>query len=385
MVGDRTVTVYGCSDDGGGGGGAGCRWQFPQPAKQSLRPSPCQQHSAVAHRPHRVQMQYGQLLDALGGAYDGKLPSDATRERLASSRRPDRTSQTSRLANRANCRPQLHQTLVELACGKSLRQRRHQGMRVLPEHALGRARLDVGLDREDAREHARDIAIDQCRSLSVRNRRDRSGRIGSDAGNFSQLGGALGKLTSPVRHHVACPAVKIASSTVEAKTRPDPKDLVERRRRQISYRRKPRHPALPVRDHRGHPCLLQHDLAHPDRVRIANPAPRQISLHSTISLSDRCADLGQRSLRRSRRRGSGGRRGAALPGFVAALARTLSPRQRQTHDRATVAASACTTQVHITQSAPQPVPMKKNRRPKGPAVCSIHGQSIAMAAMAQSS
>ena len=46
------------------------------------------------------------------------------------------------------------------------------------------------------------------------------------------------------------------------------------------------HPALPVRDHRLHARLLQHDLADPDRIRIARTAPGQVAPVTAVVRDD---------------------------------------------------------------------------------------------------
>src|SRR5690606_14702610 len=48
--------------------------------------------------------------------------------------------------------------------------------------------------------------------------------------------------------------------------------------------------ALVVRDHGLDPRLLEHDLAHPDRVRIARAAPREVALPAVEPVEERAAD-----------------------------------------------------------------------------------------------
>lgn len=164
---------------------------------------------------------------------------------------------------------------------------------MIPEDALGGAGLDVERQREDAREHARHVAVDQGGALAVRDGRDGARGVRADARHLTQLFGALREAAVPAVHHVAGAAVQVPGAAVEAQARPGGEHVVERRPGQRRHGGEALHPALPVRDHCRHPRLLQHHLADPDGVRIADPAPRQIALHLAVALGHRASDLAQ--------------------------------------------------------------------------------------------
>ena len=143
------------------------------------------------------------------------------------------------------------------------------------------------LDREDPGEDASDIPVDQRRALAERDRRDRAGGVGTDASHVAQLARAPGQFTGPLRIERLRARMQVARARVVAEAGPRGEDVVERRGRERGDRREALHPALPVRDHRRDAGLLQHDLADPDRVRIARPSPRQVAPHHREVRDDR--------------------------------------------------------------------------------------------------
>ncbi len=165
---------------------------------------------------------------------------------------------------------------------------------MVPQHPRGARRLDVGVDGEHPGEHARHVAIDQRRPLAVRDRRDGAGGVRADAGHLTQLVGARRQSATPARHHLARAAVEVARATVEAQPRPRREHVVERRGGQRAHGGEALHPALPVRDDGGHPRLLQHDLAHPDRIGVTHAAPGQIAPAPAIPVSDRDGERRER-------------------------------------------------------------------------------------------
>ncbi len=203
------------------------------------------------------------------------------------------TYETARRGRRAERGAELHQALVEIAGCGSLWERGHELLRVRPQRALTGRRLDVVLDREHAREHARDVAIDERRALAERDRRDRARGVRPDAGHAAQLARTSRQLAVPVARHGLRTRMQVARARVIAEPGPRREHVVERRPRECADRRKLRHPALPVRDHGRDARLLQHDLADPDRVRIARSPPREIASHGRVVRDDRAADDGR--------------------------------------------------------------------------------------------
>jgi hypothetical protein len=200
--------------------------------------------------------------------------------------RGDRTHETARSGRRAHRRAELHEALVERAWRCRRRQRRHQRTRLGPQRLAARSRLDVELHREHACENARDVAIDERRALVVRDRCDRTRGVRPDARHRAQLGGALRQGAAPLRADLLRARPQVARARVVAEPGPRGEHVVERCGGERAHRRKLRHPPLPVRDHGRHARLLQHDLADPDRVRIARAPPRQVALHSLVMLDD---------------------------------------------------------------------------------------------------
>jgi hypothetical protein len=254
--------------------------QLPQPAKQAFR-RPSRQHDlAVLLDPHRRALEQRQLRRLLARGDHGQLvlPPGSRRGAVLH----QRTRQTARLRRRTERRAELHQPLVQIAGRRGLRKRAHQLPGRRPQRSLPGRRLDVILDGEHPRQHARDVAIHQRRPLAKRDRCDRPGRVGPDPGHLAQLRRPRRERPTEPRTHRSRAGVQVARARVVPEPGPRGEHVVERRPGERRHRRKPRHPALPVRDHRLDPRLLQHDLADPDRIRIPRPPPRQVALHARV-------------------------------------------------------------------------------------------------------
>jgi len=277
LVGDRAAELLGELSLG----------QLPQPTEQAFR------HAARQHDlcrspgrldPHQRARELRQLVRLLARGHHRQLALRAIARRRARAR--ERAHQAARLARRAQGRAELHQALVEIAGRGGRGQRRHQLPRALPRRALARARLDVVADREHARQHARHVAVDQRRAFAERDRRDRTRRVGADAGHAAQLGRRARQLAA----HRLRARVEVARARVVAEPGPRPEHVVERRRSERSHRRKLLHPAGPVRDHRLHAGLLQHHLADPDGVRVARGSPGEVATYASIVRDDGFGD-----------------------------------------------------------------------------------------------
>ena len=277
----------GRADRGGAEGPADLqRRQLPQPTEQARGGAPHQHDLARALDPQRRPREQRQLVRLLALRDDGQLAGAPGRVRAARGR--ERAREAARRGRRARHRAELHEPLVEIARGERARQRDHQLAGDRPDRALAGGGLDVELDRERARDHAGDVAVDERRALAERDRRDRAGRVGADAGHRAQLARPRRERAGADRLRTG---VEAAGARVVAEAGPRGEHVVERRRRERGHRGKPRHPALPVGDHRGHAGLLQHDLADPDRVRIAGAAPRQVAPHAREVARDRGGDV----------------------------------------------------------------------------------------------
>jgi len=264
------------------------RRQLPQPAEQAIWPAAREDDLAGVFDPHERaldQRQVGRLL-ARGDHRQRVLPAGLR----GGARGAQRTRQAARLGRRADRRAELHEALVEIAGLGVGRQGAHQLAGRGPQRLAAGGRLDVVLEAEHARQHARDVAVDQRRALAERDRRDRPRGVGPDARHRAQLGRARRQRAAVPRVDCLRPGVQVARARVVAEPGPRREHVVERRRGERRHRREPRHPALPVRDHRRDAGLLQHDLADPDRVRIARPPPRQIALHLHVVADHRGRD-----------------------------------------------------------------------------------------------
>jgi len=256
------------------------RRQLPQPAEQPLRRAPRQHQHPGRFDPHQRPREDRQLRLLLARGDHRQLVLAPRLGRRAFAHHG--AHQAARLRRRADRRAELHQPLVQRPGRGPRRQRLHQLTRRRPQRLAARGRLDVVLDREHPRQHPRDVAVDQRRPLAERDRRDRPGGIRADPGHLAQLGGARRQRPAELRIDRPCPGMQVARARVVAEPGPRGEHVVQRRVRQRRHGGKLRHPALPVRDHRCHPGLLQHDLADPDRIRVAGPPPRQVALDPRV-------------------------------------------------------------------------------------------------------
>ena len=258
--------------------------QLPQPAEQALGRAAGEHHAIAVRHPQRGAREHRQLALLLARGDDRQLVMAAGAR--GGALRGERADEAARRGRRAQRRAELHQSLVEIAGRVLGGQRGHQLAGALPQCTLAGARLDVVLDREDAGEHARDVTVDERCALAIRDRRDRARGVRSDARHLAQLARAPRQRAAMRGRDRACAGVQVTGTRVVAEPGPRGEHVVEGRRGERPHRRKPRHPALPVRDHRLHARLLQHDLADPDRVRIARAPPGQVAAVAPVVRDD---------------------------------------------------------------------------------------------------
>jgi hypothetical protein len=289
--------------------------KLPQPAEQALGPAAREQDPVAVGDPQRGAREQRQRVVLLARRQHRQLALPPGRARDA--RLAQRTHQAGR-GRRARRRAELHQALVEIAGRGPAGQGGHHRAGELPDPARARGRLHIEVDREHPREHARDVAVDQRGALAERDRRDRARGVRADPGHVAEVGGGRRDRAGVARDHLGSAAVQVARARVVAEPGPRREHVVERRGGERVHRREPRHPPIPVRDHGRDPGLLQHDLADPDRVRVARPAPWQITARPAVPRDERARDLA--GLRRGRRDDRGharqtmpSRRGKGLP------------------------------------------------------------------------
>ena len=257
--------------------------QLPQAAPQATRRALSEEDRRVLFDPHLRTRQDRQ--HALARGHDRKLVLSAAALRRAQLR--ERAGEAARRGRRTDRRAELHEALIEIAGRCVVGQRGHQPAGVRPQRLHTLRRFDVIGDREHAPEHARDIAVDERRPFAIRDRRDRTGGVRPDARHVAQAArGTRQRITDRLRARV-----QVARARVVAEAGPRGEHVVEWRGCERRHRRKLRHPARPVRNDRRDARLLQHDLADPDRVRVARAPPRQVALHARVMRDDRLCDV----------------------------------------------------------------------------------------------
>ncbi len=180
--------------------------------------------------------------------------------------RAQRTARTGGIFRGAQGRPEIHQGLREIA-GPAVRREPLGGC--ANDGLPARQRL---ADREQARDHALDIAVHRYGACVIGDRRDRRRGVVADARQVAQLSGCLREFSPVPVHDGAGAGVQIARPRVIAEARPQPQHVLEISRGQRMDGRETGEEAQIIRDGRGDRGLLQHDLGKPDPVRIARLA-----------------------------------------------------------------------------------------------------------------
>ena len=204
------------------------------------------------------------------GRRGARTGSSSTRplERAAQSIE-QRTDQTARTTRQADQGAELHQRLVGVARGVANEQPRRR----LAHQALGSALRGIDVEREQARDHALDVAVDHRHRLAEGDARDRRRGVGADAGQLEQL--RLGAREIAALDDRARRRVQSSRTRVVAEPRPLREHLLDRRRGQRLDVGKRGDESFVIRQHGLDPRLLQHDLGDQHAIRIAALAPRQ--------------------------------------------------------------------------------------------------------------
>ncbi|MEJ7603608.1 MAG: hypothetical protein WKG01_37320, partial [Kofleriaceae bacterium] len=133
--------------------------KLPQAPEQPALHAPADEELTILLDPHHRALDQRQVALRLARGDDRELVlATCTRRRT---RGRDRAEQATRTGRRTQRCTELHQPLVQIAGRQRRRQRLHQLAGVLPQRLAACGGLDVELDREHAREHASDVAIDQ--------------------------------------------------------------------------------------------------------------------------------------------------------------------------------------------------------------------------------
>jgi hypothetical protein len=262
--------------------------KLPEAAEQALGGAPSEQQGPARFDPQGGAREDRQLALLLAsGDHRQKVLLAGARGDAVSG---DRADQAAGRGGRAERGAELHEALVEIAGGVGGGQRGHELAGAGPQGTLAGGGLDVVGDVEDTGEDARDVAIDERRAFAERDRCDRPGGVRTDARDLAEVGGARGQGTGDAVGDGLGAGVEVARARVVAEARPRGEDIVEWSIGERAHRRKPRHPAFPVRDDRLDARLLQHDLADPDRVRIPRAPPGQVAAVTRVVRDDRRRD-----------------------------------------------------------------------------------------------
>jgi len=132
------------------------------------------------------------------------------------------------------------------------------------------------LEREEPREHASDVPVDERRADAKGDGGDRSSRIATHTGELHERLDGLRK--PPPLDDDLRGGVKGASAAIVSQTRPAPEHLLLARGGQGIDRGEVGLESFEESNDRVHARLLQHDLAHPDAVGGRMLAPGQGAL-----------------------------------------------------------------------------------------------------------
>lgn len=134
----------------------------------------------------------------------------------------------------------------------------------------------VFVDGEEARQHPRDVPVDEPHRLTERDARDGPRRVGTDAGH-PQKAFAVRRERASERDHRARAFVEHSCATVVPEPTPHREHVVGGGIGERERRRKALQKARVIRQHRLHARLLEHDFAHPNGVRIPRSSPGKIA------------------------------------------------------------------------------------------------------------
>ena len=263
--------------------GAGEGGKLEQPRRRLAGVVAAQQPSSVAlerHADHR-------LPDGSRGAARPRVALRSTAPGRAAPR-GDRARGAVRALRQADQRPQLHQRLVPLARRAVVG---HQLRRAPSQPSRRRAASRVAPQAEPAGQHARHVAVHQRRRAVEGDAGHRRGGVGPDSRQLAQP-------RRVVRHPTPVPVpqrarrrLEVAGPAVVAEPRPQREHVVLRRRGQGLDRREAVEEPSPALLHHRDPRLLQHELGHQDRVRVARAAPRQVAAVPAVPAEERRPSL----------------------------------------------------------------------------------------------
>ena len=186
--------------------------------------------------------------------------------------RRDRARIAPRRADNTHLAAQLHQGLIELAHIASRQDRLGHG----PEQTLPLGRMRIAPIGRQPAQQSDGVCFQDRHGQVESDRQYGPGRVASHTRQLAGRRGVSRKHAPMFGDEDSCRRMKLPCPTVVAQTFPQPQhSLLLGPGKGLDGRKRP-HEALEIRGNRGHLRLLQHDLAHPDPIRIARLPPRQV-------------------------------------------------------------------------------------------------------------
>ncbi len=182
------------------------------------------------------------------------------------------TGPARRAGGRAHGRSQLHEGLIERTRPSA---RNELAGQLGNPHPSG-PRRDVGLDCEQARQDPGHVAVDGRDGLPECDRRDRTGRVGTDPGERSKRRRGRGDAPAMVLDNRLRGGMEVARAAVEPEALPSLEDLLLRGGGEGLHIGEPGHKPLVVRGPGDDPRALEEHLGHQDAVRVLRAPPRHV-------------------------------------------------------------------------------------------------------------
>ena len=193
-----------------------------------------------------------------------------------------RASLAERIAWEANPRAQLHQRLRPIARPRPGRQLHRPLGNGPPEPG----RVAPPFEPVDSRKHPDDVAVHRGGGTPKRDALDRGGRVVADSRKREERVTIGGEPRRMLANDDLRGGVHVAGAPVVSEPGPGGADILLACPRERSDFGESTKEALVIGNHGFDPGLLEHDLAHPDRVGIARSPPREIPAMLRVPCQD---------------------------------------------------------------------------------------------------
>ncbi len=256
-------------------------------------------------------------------------------ERIRATLRAHRAHQALGLARAADGRAEIHQRLIEIedvAVGQD-------GPRDVPEVPFHGVAARVATTDEHAKEHARDVGVEDGGALAEREAHDSSGRVLTYSFERAQRLFVVGKLAVVFGNRFAGDGMEPARADVVAERVPGADDVGFGRLGEGMERGVPDEPFLVLGQHAIDLRLLEHHLGDEDAVRVTGLAPGEVSSVTAVPgqkalpepLSERWSRQRQ-ALRASRHDAIIGARPTSVPKSAKSVEKNSVPLYTKTGD-----------------------------------------------------